>query len=134
MCIGYKIVSCSAGLGITSVNTKICSKLKLLQPKFTRIIFGLFCILPENLNSMHEELCKIIIFYWVTGLCYQHIWQIVHACDWQRTNSGSVIVEQSAITFNYEQNNFQLTKSFATKVLIKVHLTWKFEVNRASTF
>ena len=40
----------------------IFSKQKFLQPKFTRIIFGSLCIPPENLNSIHQELCELITF------------------------------------------------------------------------
>jgi len=35
-------------------------KLEFVQPKFIRIIFRLLCILPENLNLIIQEFCKLI--------------------------------------------------------------------------
>jgi len=36
-------------------------RLKFLQPKLTRFIIRLLCILLENFNSMHQELRELTL-------------------------------------------------------------------------
>jgi len=60
--IGYKTLSYSARLSSSSVKHHNFFKTKVLQPKVARNIFGLLCILPEKLNSMHQEICELIVF------------------------------------------------------------------------
>jgi len=55
MCVGYKTLSYSAELSSISIKRHTFPKLKFLQPKFTRIVFRLLCILPENLISINAS-------------------------------------------------------------------------------
>jgi len=75
-------------------------KLKFMQLKFTSIIFRLSCILPENLNLTHQELCELIFVESSNRTLFRRIRAIVCACGWQRATLGSVVVELGAITFN----------------------------------
>jgi len=48
---------------------------------------------PENLNSMHQELCELTIFELSNRTRSQRIGLIVCARGWQRANLGSVVFE-----------------------------------------
>jgi len=61
--------------------------------------------LSENLNPVHQELCKLIFVESSNRTLFLSI--RIFVCgnaliwvDWQRTNLGSVVVEEGAITFN----------------------------------
>jgi len=64
-----------------------------VQPKFTRIIFRLSCIIPESLDLLHQELCELIFVESHSRTLFWRIKAIVCARGWQRTNLGSVVVE-----------------------------------------
>jgi len=61
-----------------------------VQPKFTRIIFRLLCILPENLNLIIQEFCELIFVESSNRTLFRWVRAIVCAHGWQHANLGSV--------------------------------------------
>jgi len=108
-------------------------KLKLLQPKFTIIIFELLWIL----NPVHPELCELIFVYSSNRTLFPSIRIIVCARGWQRANLGSLFLSRAQLLLTCMVFSNQILDECSSREYASYLKIWgqigrlrKFEVNR----